>query len=312
VIILHTNHTHTQIRPCISILPRFLAIPLTFLLNRSLSLQSDSLIPPSGPVHCPEWRSIITECHDQKIATGSAKRSQISVSCQSRRYTLLYFLCFRTSYFTLHQTRPMSLFIHSSTARSLSSRFSAHTSLPYPSPSSPRPLSWPMDFHSLSLTSPATSRPLSRPYCRNHSPQNTDASTFLPQTAAVARPATTSLGVSTRWTFWASLVSYTRSTSPIIPSNIHSTRSLVGTLPLRWPYSSQWRTPSPIAVMRSTATPPCLTSFTPGAFLARCRQQPLPSQCPHHPSIDHGLTPPIVIGSTAPPIHLRSVPQTGV
>ena len=95
--------------------------------------------------------------------------------------------------------------------RSLRTRFSARSSLPHPSPSPPSPILEPSGIHSLSLTSPATSRPLSRPYSRDHPPQNTDRLRLLPYSSRQhfgrQRPHRTS----TRRTFWVSLVFYTRS-----------------------------------------------------------------------------------------------------
>ena len=96
-----------------------------------------------------------------------------------------------------------------STARPLRPRSSALSSLPHPPNCSPSPILKPTGTSTLSLTSHATSRPLSRPYCRDHSPQNTDSDFFLIARGGTGRQRRHK--TSTRRTFWVSLAFYTRS-----------------------------------------------------------------------------------------------------
>jgi hypothetical protein len=105
----------------------------------------------------------------------------------------------------------MSQLIYSWTVHSPRTRVSARSSLPNPSPSSPSPFSEPPGISSLSLTSPATSRPVSRPYCRHHPPQNTDRLRLLPYSSRQHFGRQRRHRTSTRRTFWVSLFFYTRS-----------------------------------------------------------------------------------------------------
>jgi len=151
-----------------------------------------------------------------------------------------------------------------STARPLRPRSSALSSLPHPPNCSPSPILKPTGTSTLSLTSHATSRPLSRPYCRDHSPQNTDSDFFLIARGGTGRQRRHK--TSTRRTFWVSLVLYTR------PHNFHVTINSLkhpfDLLTSRKPTSPMAvflsiAIPSPIAVMRSTATLPGLTFLIP-------------------------------------------------
>jgi len=69
----------------------------------------------------------------------------------------------------------------------------------------------PSGIHLLSLTSPATTRPLRRPYSRHHPPQNTDRLRLLPYSSRQQFGRRRRHRTSTRRTFWVSLVFYTRS-----------------------------------------------------------------------------------------------------
>jgi hypothetical protein len=145
------------------------------------------------------------------------------------------------------------------------------------------------------LPNTATSRPLSRPYCRDDLPQNTNSLRLLPYSSRQHFGRQPPHRTSTRRTFWVSSVFYTRShnfQSPLIPPNIRSNCSLVGNVPLRWPY------PFPIAIT-STHLRHAQHSYTTWSYLLYIRH-------PFHPLSTTNFTIPT---STPPFLTPRSWPS---
>jgi len=180
----HKAYTHTHTTPD-PVTRFYFVFKQLNLLSCSIALSRWNparLYRSLNASRCAEWQSGNMECHGQKIGTWSDRTSQMSVT--SLHFT---FFCFHTSPFALHTTprsrrvamSPCRFTFIFSTARPPRPRLSALSSLPHPPNSSPSPILQPTSTSTLSLTSPATSRPLSRPYCRDHLPQNTDSDFFL-------------------------------------------------------------------------------------------------------------------------------------
>lgn len=243
MIILHKAQTHTQLLTLYFDSTSF-SCNSTYFLAHPLSLRAILLVHTAlAPVPMP--RVAIRNYGVPRLENRHLVRQEITnVSLLSVTSLHFTFFCFHTSDFKrpLHITpRSRHVAFHSFLDRAFDAITNFGSQLAAPTSRPARPAQSPSRRPSprCRLPNTATSRPLSRPYCRDHPPQNTDRLRLLPYSSRQHVGPSRRHRTSTRRTCWVSLAFYTR------PHNFHVTHNS-----LKHPFDSltSRKSTSPMAV----------------------------------------------------------------